>query len=102
MLENISILPTCLPGKPTGWYNHDRISVLVFGGVKLFTCNRSTIIYLLLFVVIIIMVVYNFQSQATSKEVLPINKVAADVKSGQIERILENDNELRLNLHRWH
>jgi cell division protease FtsH len=60
------------------------------------TRNRSTIIYLLLFVVIIIMVVYNFQQQATSKEVLPINKVAADVKSGQIERILENDNDLRL------
>jgi cell division protease FtsH len=60
------------------------------------TRNRSTIIYLLLFVVIIIMVVYNFQQQATSKEVLPINKVAADVKSGLIERILENDNDLRL------
>ena len=60
------------------------------------TRNRSTIIYLLLFVVIIIMVVYNFQQQATSKEVLPINKVAADVKSGLIERISENDNELRL------
>jgi cell division protease FtsH len=60
------------------------------------TRNRSTIIYLLLFVVIIIMVVYNFQQQATSKEVLPINKVASDVKSGLIERILESDNELRL------
>ena len=60
------------------------------------TRNRSTIIYLLLFVVIIIMVVYNFQQSATSKEVLPINQVAADVKSGLITRILENDNEITL------
>ncbi len=60
------------------------------------TRNRSTIIYLLLFVVIIIMVVYNFQQQATSKEVLPINQVAADIQSGVIERILENDNQLRV------
>jgi cell division protease FtsH len=60
------------------------------------TRNRSTIIYLLLFVVIIIMVVYNFQQQATSKEVLPINQVAADIKSGLIERILESDNQLRV------
>jgi cell division protease FtsH len=60
------------------------------------TRNRSTIIYLLLFVVIIIMVVYNFQQQATSKEVVPINQVASDVKRGLIERILENENDLRL------
>ncbi len=60
------------------------------------TRNRSTIIYLLLFVVIIIMVVYNFQQQATTKEVLPINQVAADIQSGVIERILENDNQLRV------
>ena len=60
------------------------------------TRNRSTIIYLLLFVVIIIMVVYNFQQSATSKEVLPINQVASDVKSGLISRILENDNEITL------
>ncbi len=60
------------------------------------TRNRSTIIYLLLFIVIIIMVVVNFQQQASSQEVLPINKVAADIQSGIVERIIENDNRLRV------
>lgn len=58
--------------------------------------NRSTIIYLLLFIVIIVMVVVNFQQQANSQEVLPINKVAADIQSGIVERIIENDNRLRV------
>ncbi len=60
------------------------------------TRNRSSIIYLLLFVAIIVMVVYNFQQQATTQEALPINKVAADVQSGVIERIVEDDNNLRV------
>jgi cell division protease FtsH len=60
------------------------------------TRNRSSIIYLLLFVAIIAMVVYNFQQQATTQEVLPINKVASDIRSGFVERIVEDDNRLRV------
>jgi cell division protease FtsH len=60
------------------------------------TRNRSSIIYLLLFVAIIVMVVYNFQQQATTQEALPINKVAMDVQSGVIERIEEDDNNLKV------
>ena len=56
--------------------------------------NRSTIIYLLLFVAIIVMVVYNFQQQSTTLEALPINRVASDVQSGIVERIVEDDNRL--------
>ncbi len=56
--------------------------------------NRSTIIYLLLFVAIIVMVVYNFQQQSTTLEALPINTVASDVQSGVVERIVEDDNRL--------
>jgi cell division protease FtsH len=42
-----------------------------------------------------IMVVINFQQQAVSQEVLPLNKVADDIKSGLISRILvEDDNQL--------
>ncbi|MBN1538132.1 MAG: ATP-dependent zinc metalloprotease FtsH [Anaerolineales bacterium] len=41
------------------------------------------------------MVVINFQQQATSKEPLPLNKVADDIKSGLIQRVLvEDDNQL--------
>jgi cell division protease FtsH len=60
------------------------------------TRNRSSIIYLLLFVAIIAMVVYNFQQQATTQEVLPLNKVAADIQSGFVERIVTDDNRLRV------
>jgi cell division protease FtsH len=59
--------------------------------------SRSSIIYLLLFIAIIAMVVYNFQQQATAQEILPINKVAADIRSGTVERIVvENDNRIRV------
>lgn len=55
--------------------------------------NRSSIIYLLLFVAIISLVVYNFQ-QPTTKEMLTINEVAADIQTGKVERIEESDNNL--------
>ena len=61
------------------------------------TRNRSSIIYLLLFIAIIAMVVYNFQQQATAQELLAINKVAADIQSGIVERIVvETDNRIRV------
>ena len=46
--------------------------------------NRSSIIYLLLFVAIIAMVVYNFQQQSGTSEVLPINQVATDIQKGVV------------------
>ena len=60
------------------------------------TRKRSSIIYLLLFIAIIVMVVYNFQQQATTKEVLAINQVAADIQRGTITRIVEDDNRLEV------
>ncbi len=60
------------------------------------TRNRSSIIYLLLFIAIIVMVVYNFQQQAGSHEALTINEVAADIQNGKVKRIVEDDNRLRV------
>lgn len=60
------------------------------------TRNRSSIIYLLLFVAIIVMVVYQFQQQATTQETLTINELAADVQNGEVKRIIEDDNLLRV------
>ena len=60
------------------------------------TRNRSSIIYLLLFIAIISMVVYNFQQQSTTQETLSINQVAADIQSGDVERIVEDDDRLRV------
>ncbi|MEW5870121.1 MAG: ATP-dependent zinc metalloprotease FtsH [Chloroflexota bacterium] len=56
--------------------------------------NRSSIIYLLLFVALILLVVFNFQRDAYSQETLLINEVAADLQSGKIQRIVEDDNRL--------
>jgi len=60
------------------------------------TRNRSSIIYLLLFVAIIAMVVYQFQQQATTVDALTINEVAADIEKGNVKRIIEDDNRLRV------
>ncbi len=60
------------------------------------TRNRSSIIYLLLFVAIIVMVVYNFNQTASAQELLPINTVAGDIQKGIVERIVEDDNRLRV------
>lgn len=58
--------------------------------------NRTSLIYLLLFIAIISMVVYNFQQQSVAQEVLSINQVAEDIRQGRIERIVEDDNKLRV------
>ncbi len=58
--------------------------------------NRASIIYLLLFIAIIFMVVWNFQQQATRQDNISINEVAADIQLGKINRIVEDDDRLRL------
>ena len=58
------------------------------------TRNRSTIIYVLLFAAIIILVFYSFNQSSTSQETLSINQVAADIQSGKISRIIEEENRL--------
>ena len=58
--------------------------------------NQSYIIYLLLFVAIIAMVVYNFSSQGSSQDVLTINEVSAGIQSGTITKIVEDENNLRI------
>jgi cell division protease FtsH len=60
------------------------------------TRNRSSIIYLLLFVAIIAMVVYQFQQQTSTEDALTINEVAADIEKGNVKRIIEDDNQLRV------
>ena len=60
------------------------------------TRNRSSIIYLLLFIAIIVMVVYNFQQQATTQEALSINEVAADIQKGTVKRVTVDDNRLQV------
>ncbi len=58
------------------------------------TRNRSTIIYLLLFVAIISLVVINYQQSSPAKDVLTINQVAADIQTGKVTKVQESDNDL--------
>ena len=57
--------------------------------------NQSYIIYLLLFVAIIVMVVYNFGQRGSTSEV-SINQLAEDIKQGRVSKIEENENRLRV------
>ncbi len=57
--------------------------------------NQSYIIYLLLFIAIIAMVVYNFSSRSSTSEV-SINQVAEDIKNQRVTKIEENDDRLRI------
>ncbi len=58
--------------------------------------NQSYVIYLLLFVAIIAMVVYNFTQQNTTQEALTINEVAAGIKNNSIKKIVEDEDRLRI------
>jgi cell division protease FtsH len=58
--------------------------------------NRYSIIYLLLFVAIIAMVVYNFTQQAAMQEALTISEVAADIQQGSISRIVVDGDRLTI------
>jgi len=56
--------------------------------------SRSTIIYVLLFAAIIILVFYSFNQSSTSLETLSINQVAADIQTGKVSRIIEEQDRL--------
>ncbi|HQP07964.1 MAG TPA: cell division protein FtsH, partial [Anaerolineaceae bacterium] len=58
--------------------------------------NQSYLIYLLLFVAIVALLVYNYGQNESSTQALSINEVAEDVKNGQITRIVENEDKLTI------
>ncbi len=60
------------------------------------TRNRSSIIYILFIVAIAILLFFNFQQNINAQEPLTINEVAMQIKSGQISRVIEDDNQLRV------
>lgn len=58
--------------------------------------NQSYVIYLLLFIAIIAMLVYNFSQSNSSQDALTINQVAADIQSGSVAKIVEDENRIRV------
>ncbi|MCJ7702398.1 MAG: ATP-dependent zinc metalloprotease FtsH [Anaerolineales bacterium] len=60
------------------------------------TRNRSSIIYILFIVAIAILLLFNFQQNINAQEALTINEVAMQIENGQIKRIIEDENQLRV------
>jgi len=58
--------------------------------------NQSYIVYMLLFVAIIVLVIYGFNNNPTSNSVLTINQLADQVKSGNISRIIVEENKITI------
>jgi len=58
--------------------------------------NRSSIIYILLFISIIVLVFYNFRQQTLSSEELTIGEVAQKIKSGDVARVVVDENNLEV------
>ncbi len=58
--------------------------------------NQSYIIYLLLFVAIIAMLIYNFNSSSSSQEAITINELSEAVKAGSVAKIVEDENTLKI------
>ena len=58
--------------------------------------NQSYVIYLLLFVAIIAMLIYNFNSSSSSQEAITINELSEAVKSGSVAKIVEDENTLKI------
>ena len=60
------------------------------------TRNRSSIIYILFIVAIAILLFFNFQQNIGAQQALTINEVAMLIKKGQIKRVVEDENQLRV------
>lgn len=60
--------------------------------------KQSYIIYLLLFVAIIAMVVYNFSAQGNSQDVMTINEVALGIQNGTVGKIIEDENTIHITM----
>ncbi|MDZ7844047.1 MAG: ATP-dependent zinc metalloprotease FtsH [Anaerolineales bacterium] len=58
--------------------------------------NRSSFIYILLFVSIIVLVFYNFQQQQLTSDELTIGEVANKIKTGEVARVVVDENNLRI------
>ncbi len=58
--------------------------------------NQSYVIYLFLLIAIVAMLFYSFRQSSGAQEVLTINQLAADVQAGRVNRIVADENKLRV------
>jgi cell division protease FtsH len=60
--------------------------------------NQSYIIYIILFIAIVALLVYNFTSQGNSQLPIAINEVAEKIQNKEITKIIEDENRLLITL----
>jgi cell division protease FtsH len=60
--------------------------------------KQSYVIYALLFIAVVALLVYSFNSQENSDTVLSINELAAQIQAGKVEKIVEDDGFLKITL----
>jgi cell division protease FtsH len=60
--------------------------------------KQSYVIYVLLFVAVIALLVYSFNSQESNQSALTINEVAQQVQTGEVEKIIEDEGHLKLTM----
>lgn len=58
--------------------------------------NQSIFIYILLFIAIIAMVFFTVNQQTAGIDEIPINQLAADIRAGRVESIIEDDSRLEI------
>ncbi len=58
--------------------------------------KQSYVIYVLLFIAVIALLVYSFNSPDASQSVLSINEVAQEIQKGNVEKIVEDNGNLKL------
>jgi len=85
---------------PKDWYNFTNGSLFFLRNIHLEENvkprSQSYIVYFLLFVSIIILVIFGFNNSNTADNVLSINQVASEIKSGHVVKIVEEENELTI------
>ncbi|UYN90028.1 MAG: ATP-dependent zinc metalloprotease FtsH [Anaerolineales bacterium] len=58
--------------------------------------SRVSLIYILFIAALAFFLVFSFQQQSGAQEILTLNQVAADIKAGQVSRLVTDDETLRL------
>ncbi|MBX3003510.1 MAG: cell division protein FtsH, partial [Anaerolineales bacterium] len=58
--------------------------------------TRVSLIYILFLAALAFFVVFSFQQQTGAQETLTLNQVAADIKAGQVSRLVTDEETLRL------
>jgi cell division protease FtsH len=60
--------------------------------------KQSYVIYVLLFMAVVALLVYSFNSQESSDSILSINELAAQIQAGKVSKIVEDESYLKITM----